>query len=125
MKTRKRSTIIVGTSGTAKEFSAEFEKQGVQSLMEETPADTFRTAQKINPDAIIFVLPEFWQEIADFVENIRNADELKDTPIVYIGSKLEGFDQKALRGYGVHTFTMGPIPIQEVVRYTIKLMKFL
>ncbi|PIP73039.1 MAG: hypothetical protein COW88_03495 [Candidatus Lloydbacteria bacterium CG22_combo_CG10-13_8_21_14_all_47_15] len=120
---RKNTIIVVGNSGVAKEFATEFHKKGLDVIMEETPTTTLKTAKTKKPDAIIFVLPEHWHEITDFVENIRDTSELVDIPIVYIGSKLEGFDQKALKEYGVHTFTMGPIPIQEVVRYTIQHIK--
>lgn len=77
-------------------------------------------ARKNPPKAVIFVLPTYWQSVTDFVEKIGK--ELPHTEFIYVGSLVEGADQAVLQAHNVKTFTLGPVPKEELARFITKLL---
>ncbi|MDO8523420.1 MAG: hypothetical protein Q7S12_04040 [bacterium] len=72
------------------------------------------------PKAIIFVLPTYWQDITGFVKAIGSS--LPGTKFIYVGSLVEGADQAVLQAHNVLTFTLGPVPKEELARFITKLL---
>ena len=80
-------------------------------------------AEKEHPDAIVFMLPRYWNDVTQFVQDLRKIQEFEDIPVLYVGSLIEGEDQRVLHQYGVKTLTLGPLPPEEVARYIHDMLK--
>ena len=71
------------------------------------------------PNAIVFLIPTYWESILQFIEQLKNEKSLSDIPIIYIGQFIEGAEMAVLQKYRVKTMTMGPVPVEEMVRFVI------
>ena len=115
--------LIVGDTADVMRFKFLLEEEGVGIWS----ADKFHKALEIalqdHPDAIMFVLPRYWEDVTEFIKKIRSHTELAETIIFYLGSLIEGEDQILLHRWGVKTLTLGPVPDTEVVRYVMRLLK--
>ena len=116
----KRTILLVSSKTHAERFLPYFEDAGITINLEETLGRAFKRAQEIRPDAIIFLLPEYWSDITVFVEKIKRVPGFRTVPILYLGSLIESEDQTILHRHGVKTLTLGPVPDAEVVRFIIK-----
>lgn len=113
--------MIIGDSTNIKTFAPLFQMEGVEVVSTESINAALEKAKETRPKAIVFVVPVYWASITHFVEEIRKLkgfDEI-DVPIFYLGSVIEGEDQKILQRYGVKVLTFGPVPKDEVVRYIL------
>jgi len=117
-----KKILAVGKGADLSEFIVAFKKAGIEVTKEENIKTALIVAKEVKPDAILFVLPQYWTEITGFVEKIREIKGFERTPIIYVGSMIEGNDQQILKERGVHTLTMGPVPVKEMARYVIEQM---
>ena len=114
-----KKIILVGDSHTLDQFLGPLAHAGVAVTHVERVSKVLELAEQNRPDAIVFVLPRYWNDITLFVDALRKKKEIAETPILYVGSLIEGEDQRVLRAKGVHTLTLGPLMPQEVVRYIL------
>ncbi|TSC77485.1 MAG: hypothetical protein G01um101429_1033 [Parcubacteria group bacterium Gr01-1014_29] len=115
--------ILVGDPHVLDEFSLSLRRAGVAVTSVEKVSAVMAAAEKIKPDAIVCILPRYWDDITVFVDEFRKKPGFEDTPILYVGSLVEGEDQRILQQKGVKTLTLGPLPPQEVVRYILNMLK--
>ena len=79
--------------------------------------------EKEHPAAIVFMLPRYWDDVTRFVQELRKKEDFAEIPVLYVGSLIEGEDQRVLLQHGVKTLTLGPLPPEEVVRYIHDMLK--
>lgn len=115
--------VLVGDSHTLDPFLGSLANAEVVVTQVERVNKVMETVERVKPDAIVFVLPRYWDDITRFVDTLRQKKDFVDTPILYVGSLIEGEDQRVLHMKGVHTLTLGPLMPQEVVRYMIDKLK--
>jgi DNA-binding response OmpR family regulator len=119
----KKSVILAGDPHQLEAFSTHLARSGIEVLSVEKVSRVMEEVIKSHPDAIVFILPRYWDDITIFVDAIRAKKEFAETPILYVGSLIEGEDQRVLNMKGVHTLTLGPLMPQEVVRYIVDMLK--
>mgnify|MGYP001560055870 CR=1 FL=1 len=119
----RKHIMLVGESHTLDPFLAALAASDVIVTQVERVSKVLETAEQVKPDAIVFVLPRYWDDITRFVDMLRQKKDFVDTPILYVGSLIEGEDQRVLHSKGVHTLTLGPLMPQEVVRYILDKLK--
>ena len=115
--------LLVGDTHTLDPFLGPLENAGVLVTIVQQVKKVLETVVEAKPDAIVFVLPRYWDDITLFVDALREKKEFKNTPLLYVGSLIEGEDQRILRQKGVHTLTLGPLMPAEVVRYILDKLK--
>lgn len=115
-----KTVLLIGNSVTIREYAQQLARAG---LRVETRGD-FNQALldigSIQPDVIGIILPNYFEAVTRFVENIKNMPRLADVPLVYVGGMIEGADDAILRQYGVKTLTLGPVQTSEITRFIIK-----
>ncbi|MBI2023425.1 hypothetical protein HYT01_02590 [Candidatus Giovannonibacteria bacterium] len=116
----QKNILVIGTHRDIGEFDSILRKEGFKVDVTESFEEAFKIAKETSPEAIIFMLPVYWQSITDFVK--KAGTSLPKTEFIYIGSLIEGGDQAVLQQFGVKTFTLGPVPKEEIVRYITKLL---
>jgi len=119
----QKHIIIVGDSQLLSEFRPLFVYYGIGVTEVLKMNLTLETVKKEQPDAVVFLLPRYWDDVTRFVQELRQDKAFETTPILYIGSLIEGEDQRILHQMGVQTLTLGPLPPQEVVRYIADMLK--
>lgn len=112
----QRMLLIVGEYTTIAPLISLFQREGVHVERIEKVLDAIKTVIKMKPDGILFVVPQYWEEVTSFVEDIRNNPDLAHIPIIYAGGLIEGNDITILQQKGVKTITFGPVPNPEIVR---------
>lgn len=115
-----KKILAVGKGTDLRGFVEAFENAGIDVVAKDNFRTALSVAQEVNPDAVLFVLPRYWSKITEFVEEFRKIEEFEKTPIVYVGSMIQGVDQQILKEKGVHTLTMGPVPVKEMARYVME-----
>lgn len=115
--------LLVGDPHALENFSLSLTRAGVAVTSVEKVSAVMAAAEKIKPNAIVFILPRYWDDITLFVDDLRKNEEFTETPILYVGSLIDGEDQRVLQQKGVKTLTLGPLPPQEVVRYILNMLK--
>lgn len=112
--------LLIGDNIKVKEFASVLQSSANVALASDVKTG-LAIAREIVPDGIVFIVPVYWENILPFLEEIKKDDLLKNKPIVYVGDFIEASDQTILKGKGVHTITLGPVPIQEIGRYILSL----
>ena len=116
-----KDILFVSTPSHAHPFMGPLKDSGFNVIIKENFDAAFAEAQKLKPAIIVFYLPQYWQNITEFVKKLRAIPEFETTPMVYIGGMIEGQDQEVIRSLGVKTLTKGPLPELEMVRFMVKL----
>jgi two-component SAPR family response regulator len=75
--------------------------------------------ERVQPDALVFVLKVYWEGALDLVKKIKEIKGLEHMQIFYIGDFIESKNQLFLQEKGVKTITMGPVPPEESARYIL------
>lgn len=119
----RRHIVLVGDQHTLDPFLGPLAHAGVLITQVERVQKVLETVERVKPNAIVFVLPRYWDDITLFVDELRTKKEFSEIPILYVGSLIEGEDQRVLRMKGVHTLTLGPLMPAEVVRYILDKLK--
>lgn len=121
MSSHKR-LLLVGDNLKVKEFAAGLGAAGAEVVLvpEINQALAWVKSIKIPPDGVVFILPVYWESVADFVAAVRNEPRLARLPLIYLGDFIEASDQIILKRAGVHTLTLGPVPTSEAVRYILQ-----
>ena len=117
-----KQVLIVGASREVRPFQNLLQKEGLGVSVIENLNLAFEEAKKMHPQAILFILPVYWEPITDFVKKIKAEEGFSEVPIIYLGSLIEGEDQIILQQHGVITLTLGPVPTEEIVRYIVNLI---
>ena len=115
---------MVGDTNRVKEFAAAFGATGTatENAESDTAALAYLKSAAVLPEAVVFIVPVYWESVGGFVEAVRADPALKKLPIVYLGDFIEANDQIFLKRLGVFTLTLGPVPTEEAVRYILKLI---
>jgi DNA-binding response OmpR family regulator len=119
----KKHIVLVGDLHTVEPFILHLTREGVDVVHIENIRHVLEKVVEVKPDAIVFILPRYWDDITIFVDNLRAKEDFVETPILYVGSLIEGEDQRVLHQKGVKTLTLGPLMPQEVVRYILNMLK--
>ena len=118
--TLQKRVILIGNYHALAEIAVLLQKDSFKGDVIERFDEALASARKDPPKAVIFILPTYWQNVTDFVEKIGN--ELPHTEFIYVGSLVEGADQAVLQAHNVKTFTLGPVPKEELARFITKLL---
>lgn len=113
----KRKVLLIGNSNQLKPFISIIRGQGIEVATIESITEALEVAKKTHPNAIVFIVPVYWEPITHFVEEIRKVEGFSETPIIYMGSIIEGEDQRILQKYDVKVLTLGPVANEEVARF--------
>ncbi len=119
----EKTMVLVSKLTDAKEFLPIFEKQNIKVFQTESFKEALQISKDINPGAIVFLVPVYWESIVDFVKEIRDIPEMEKTGILYIGKLIEGAELTFLQQHGVKTMALGPVPIEEIARFITGMVK--
>lgn len=116
---KQKRILLIGDPHLLEKFISLLKKNGIAVTQAPTPKQVMELIliEEIEPDAIAFILPRYWYDITLFVDDLRKKSQFAETPILYVGSLIEGEDQRILQQKGVKTLTLGPLPPEEIVRY--------
>ncbi len=114
---QEKKVLIVGGSREVYSFSSLLTKEGFVVSSSENAELAYDDAKKFLPRTVVFIHPPYWERVAYFAEHIRKEKGLERLKIVYLSSEIEGNDQPMLQKYGVRTFTLGPVPEAEIIRF--------
>lgn len=114
---------MVSSIGNSRTFVPLLQARGAEVVLVEKYNDAAGEAKRIRPDAIVFVVPVYWESVIDFVKEIRKDMLLAHTPMLYIGNLIEGADMSTLQAYNVKTMALGPVPTEEMVRFILHIAK--
>lgn len=115
-----KKLLLIGDTAKVKEFAAVLSTSAYVTVVPDIKSG-LATARQLIPDAIVFIVPVYWENLLPFIEEIRKEPTLKLKPIIYAGDFIEGTDQIMLKREGVHTITLGPVPTQEIARFILSL----
>ena len=120
----RKTLLLVGDNHRVREFAGAFGAAGAatETAPDNTAALAYLKSATTLPDAIVFIVPVYWESVGDFVSAVRADQALEKLPIVYLGDFIEANDQLFLKRLGVYTLTLGPVPTEEAVRYVLKLI---
>lgn len=120
----RKTLLLVGDRARVKEFAGEFAAAGTatETASDNHTALAYLQSAEILPDAVVFIVPVYWESVGEFVKAMRATPALAAVPIVYLGDFIEANDQLFLKRAGVHTLTLGPVPPSEVVRYVLRII---
>lgn len=119
--TSNSSIIIIGSPLKVTTYAELMKKEGVKVIVVESYQGALEEAERTKPGAIVMIVPVYITSVIEFAEKIRKSEALKDTPLVYIGSDvIESAYSKILHNLGVKTLTLGPVPVEEMVRFILK-----
>ena len=119
----RKHILLVGDQHTLDPFLGPLADASAKVTRVERVSEALDTVVTVKPDVIVFILPRYWDDITAFVDKLRAIKGFGETPILYVGSLIEGEDQRILRQKGVHTLTLGPLMPPEVVRYILDKLK--
>jgi len=109
--------LIISKISDSKDFTAIFEKQGVEMKQTEDMKEALEIAEEWQPGVLLFITPVYWESILEFVEKIRAIPEMERAGIMYIGRMIEGAELRLLQQYDVKTMALGPVPKEEMARF--------
>lgn len=112
--------LLIGDTVKVREFEAALASEAAVTVVP-TIAGALLTGPRLVPDAFVFIVPVYWENLLPFIETIKKDKNLRSKPIIYVGDFIEGVDQTMLKQHGVHTITLGPVPTQEIARYILSL----
>lgn len=116
-----KKLLLIGDTGKVKELGGLLQSAASVTIVPNAKMGLI-SAKADPPDAIVFIIPVYWENLLPFVEAVRQSPALKFKPIIYVGDFIEGVDQTMLKQHGVHTITLGPVPTPEIVRYILSLV---
>src|SRR3990167_9542074 len=119
----RKHIVLVGDTHTLDPFLGPLADAGAVVTQVKQVSKVLDTVMEVKPYAIVFLLPRYWDDITLFVDALRAKKEFAQTPLLYVGSLIEGEDKPILPMMGVHELTLGPILPQEVVRYIVDKLK--
>ena len=124
MTLMRQSLLVVGDNLKAREFADSLAATGASpaTAPDEHVALRFLQEAEALPDGVVFIVPVYWEAVGGFVEKMRKDERLKEVPIIYLGDFIESNDQLFLKRQGVHTLTLGPVPMEEAVRSVLSLI---
>lgn len=114
-----RSILLIGEGPMLKEFSFALQNNGVAVTTAGSNKKALETLQKFRFEAIVFVVPVYWESVGELVQSVRKMPGLETIPIIYLGNFIESSDTIILQRQGVKTLTLGPVPTQEAVRFLL------
>jgi DNA-binding response OmpR family regulator len=120
----QKKALVIGDSSNVRPFLPAFKNFNVEVKVLSDVRLAIDLSKEFKPHAIVFITPLYWENVLDFVKEIREVEGFSETLIVYIGSLVEGGDQIILRENGVKTFTLGPVPHPEMVRFIVDQMPY-
>lgn len=120
--TQNKSVLIVGNPFKVTEYAGLLEQEGVSVIIKENFNEAFEIAKEMKPGAIVTILPVYMNNVTNFVDKVREIESLAETPIIHIGNIIESADQEILQRHGVKTLALGPVPINEMVRFILKVL---
>jgi len=122
--TSRKTLLLVGDTNRVKEFAGAFANAGTatETTGDNAGALAYLKSADVLPDAVVFIVPVYWESVGGFVEAVRADPKLEKLPLVYLGDFIEANDQLFLKRLGVFTLTLGPVPTEEAVRYILKII---
>ena len=125
MTLMRQNLLIGGDNLKARDFADSLAATGAtpETAPDEHVALQFLQEAKELPDGVVFIVPVYWEAVGGFVEKMRKDERLKEVPIIYLGDFIESNDQLFLKRQGVHTLTLGPVPMAEAVRYVLRIIE--
>jgi len=118
-----KKMVLVSKLIDAKPFLPIFENQGIEVYQTESFKEALQVSKELLPGAIVFLVPVYWESIVDFVREVRSIPEMEKTGILYIGKLIEGAELTFLQQHGVKTMALGPVPLEEIARFIIDMLK--
>lgn len=115
-----KTALLIGGSITVREYADQLAHAGLHVETREDFNKALADIQMIRPDIIGIILPNYFESVTKFVQNLRNMSAYNHVPLVYVGGMIEGADDAILRQYGVKTLTLGPVQTSEIARFIIK-----
>ncbi len=117
-----KKILLVGETAKVKEFDQALRRAGATVTIAVDTKQALKRLEAERPDGIVFVVPVYWESVADFVTKVRGQTAFVTLPIIYLGDFIEANDQVMLKRQGVHTLTLGPVPTEEAVRYVFSVI---
>ena len=116
----RKKILVFGNTSNVLPLAPYFKEKNIETVV----VNKFNLADEAIKgeifDGIVFLLPQYWQDVSKFIIVARKTPGYELIPILYIGSLIEGGEQGILHQQGVKTLTLGPVPEAEVVRYIAK-----
>ena len=112
-----KKILLVGGSREIYSFSVQLKNAGFTVDSADNPDLAYEKTKEMRPDAAIFIHLSYWEAVGQFAEKIRKEKGCEHIKILYLSSEIEGNDQPQLQKFGVRTFTLGPVPEAEVIRF--------
>ena len=118
----RQTLLIVGDNVKAREFAGALAATGAvpEEAADEHAALAYLQSTDTLPDGVVFIVPVYWEAVGGFVDTMRKDPRLANLPIIYLGDFIEANDQVFLKRQGVHTLTLGPVPMAEAVRFVLR-----
>lgn len=117
-----KTALLIGGSVTVREYAEQLTHAGVRVETRENFNTALTDISSIHPDVVGIILPNYFETVTKFVQNLRNVSGYGNIPIVYVGGMIEGADDAILRQYGVKTLTLGPVQTSEIARFIVRQM---
>jgi hypothetical protein len=115
-----KTALLIGGSVIVREYADQLTHAGLRVETREDFNKVLTDMASIHPDIIGIILPNYFETVTRFVENLRNMSAYNTVPIVYVGGMIEGADDAILRRYGVKTLTLGPVQTSEIARFIVR-----
>jgi len=112
--------LFIGSHSDVYPFERYFQKRSVDFTRVDNLNSANKYMEKNMPDAVIFILPNYWEDVTTFLKTIRGMKGGGDVQLIYIGDVIEGSEHTILQEQGVDTLTLGPVPHDELARYIAK-----
>jgi hypothetical protein len=115
-----KTALLIGSSVTVREYKDQLISAGLRVETRENFNQALADIHAIRPDIIGIILPNYFETVTRFVEDIRRISAYNTVPLVYVGGMIEGADDAILRQYGVKTLTLGPVQTSEIARFIVR-----
>lgn len=115
-----KTALLIGNSVTVREYAERLAHAGLRVETREDFNGVLAEIGSIQPDVVGIILPNYFETVTRFVQNLKNMPDYAHVPLVYVGGMIEGADNAILRQYGVKTLTLGPVQTSEIARFIIK-----
>lgn len=114
--------LIYGDDHRAREMQGHLAQVGAQTEIVFGVEKTLSELERVMPDALVFVVQVYQENILDLVKKVHEIPGLEQMPILYMGDFIESKNQLYLQAIGVKTLTLGPVPAEEGARYILSLL---
>lgn len=115
-----QTALLIGGSVTVREYADQLARGGLRVETREDFNKALADIGSIHPDVIAIILPNYFESVTRFVQDLRNISAFNRVPLIYVGGMIEGADDAILRQYGVKTLTLGPVQTSEIARFIIQ-----